>query len=104
MNISGLDNKVLIIKDEAKEGFINLLSGKLINVKLITLSEFKKKYFFDYDNKTIYYICKKYKVIPEIAKIYINNLYYISKLIDDDKVKFLYDLKNELYKNDLLYN
>ncbi len=103
MNISGLDNKVLIIKDEAKEGFINLLSGKLINVKLITLSEFKKKYFFDYDNKTIYYICKKYKVIPEIAKIYINNLYYISKLIDDDKVKFLYDLKNELYKNDLLY-
>ena len=95
MNISGLDNKVLIIKDEAKEGFINLLSGKLINVKLITLSEFKKKYFFDYDNKTIYYICKKYKVIQEIAKIYINNLYYISKLIDDDKVKFLYDLKNE---------
>lgn len=74
MNLNDFDNKVLIIKDEAKEGFINLLSGRLLNIKLITLSEFKKKYFFNYDNKTIYYICNKYNVIPEIASIYLNNL------------------------------
>lgn len=103
MNLNDFNNKILIIKDEAKESFISLLSGKLLNIKLITLSEFKKKYFFDYDNKTIYYICNKYKVIPEIAKIYIDNLYYVSKLIDNEKVKFLYDLKRELLDNNLLY-
>ena len=78
MNLNYFNNKILIIKDEAKESFISLLSGKLLNIKLITLSEFKKKYFFDYDNKTIYYICNKYKVIPEIASIYLNNLYYVN--------------------------
>ena len=42
MNLNDFDNKVLIIKDEAKEGFINLLSGKLLNIKLITLSNLKR--------------------------------------------------------------
>ncbi len=54
MDLSSFNNKVLIIKDEDKDSFVNLLSGKLLNIKLITLTEFKKKYYFDYDNKTIY--------------------------------------------------
>ena len=103
MNIKEFDNKVLIIKDEAKKSLLNLFSNELINVKLITLSEFKKKYFFDYDNKCIYYICNKYKVIPEIASIYLNNLYYVNDSIDDEKIKFLLDLKNDLINNNLLH-
>lgn len=102
MNIKEFDNKVLIIKDEAKKSLLNLFSNELINVKLITLSEFKKKYFFDYDNKCIYYICNKYKVIPEIASIYLNNLYYINKDIGDSKVRFLLELKQDLINNNLL--
>ena len=103
MNIEAFNNKVLIIKNETKERLVSLLSGKLLNIKLITLSEFKKKYFFDYDNESIYYICNKYKVIPEIAKIYLNNLYYVNSLKDDEKVTFLCNLKNELLSNNLLY-
>ena len=103
MDINIFNNKVLIIKDEAKKSFINFLSGKLLNVKLITLTEFKKKYFFDYDNKTIHYICNKYSVIPEIAKTYLNNLYYVDKLVDNVKIEFLYNLKKELLDNKLLY-
>lgn len=102
MDISGFNNKVLIVKDETKKNFIELLNGKLVNVKILTLTEFKKKYFFDYDNKTIYYICNKYNVIPEIATIYLENIYYV-KNIDDEKVKFLLDLKNDLINNNLLY-
>ncbi len=102
MDISGFNNKVLIVKDESKKNFIELLNGKLVNVKILTLTEFKKKYFFDYDNKTIYYICNKYNVIPEIANIYLENLYYI-KDINNDKVKFLLNLKKDLIDNNLLY-
>ena len=105
MDTSVFDKKIVIIKDETKKSFINLLSGKLINTKVITLSEFKKKYFFDYNNETIFYICNKYNVIPEIATIYLNNLYYIKENVDDEKNKFLLNLKHELDDNNLLiYN
>ncbi len=103
MNLNDFEGNVLIIKDEAKESLLDLFSGKLINIKLITLSEFKKKYFFDYNNECVYYICNKYNVIPEIASIYLNNLYYINKDIGDSKVRFLLELKRDLINNNLLH-
>ena len=103
MDISCFDNKILIINDNTKSSLLRLInkSEKLLNIKIITLSELKKKYFFDYDNETIYYVCKKYNVIPSIAKIYLDNLYYIDD-IDNDKVRFLNDIKKDLEENNLL--
>ncbi len=101
MDISCFDNKILIIKDNAKDSLLKLISNKLFNIKIITLSELKKKYFFDYDKETIYYICNKYNVIPAIARIYLENLYYLDD-IKDDKVKFLCELKSDLESNNLL--
>ena len=102
MDLDVLNNKTIIIDDKLKSSLLNLLSDKLFNIKIITLNELKRNYYFDYDNETIYYVCSKYNVIPDIAKIYINNLYYI-KDIDDDKIKFLKELKSDLEDNDLLY-
>lgn len=97
------NNKIVILNDYAKNSFIKKID-KLINVKVITLSELKRKYYFDYDNKAIYFISNKYNCIPEIAKIYIENTYYI-KDIDNEKVKFLKEIKNDLDTNNLLtYN
>ena len=97
------NNKIVILNDYAKESFVKKID-KLINVKVITLSELKKKYYFDYDNKAIYYVSDKYKCIPEIAKIYIENTYYI-KDISDEKVSFLKEIKGDLDTNGLLtYN
>lgn len=97
------NNKIVILNDYAKKSFIRKIN-KLINVKVITLSELKKKYYFDYDNKAIYFVSNKYNCIPEIAKIYIENTYFIGD-IDTKKVNFLKEIKEELDNNNLLtYN
>ena len=103
MDISCFDNKILIIKDNMKSSLLRVInsSDKLLNIKLITLSELKKKYFFDYDKEAIYFICNNYNVIPEVAKIYLNNLYYISD-IDNDKINLLKRIKDDLERNNLL--
>lgn len=97
------NNKIVILNDYTKKSFIKKID-KLINVKVITLSELKRKYYFDYDNKAIYFVSNKYNCIPEIAKIYIENIYYL-KDIDNEKINFLKDIKNDLDTNNLLtYN
>lgn len=97
------NNKIIILNDYAKKSFIKKIN-KLINVKVITLSELKKKYYFDYDNKAIYFVSNKYNCISEIAKIYIENIYFIGD-IDTKKVNFLKEIKDELDNNNLLtYN
>lgn len=97
------NNKIVILNDYAKKSFIKKIN-KLINVKVITLSELKKKYYFDYDNKAIYFVSNKYNCIPEIAKIYIENTYFINN-INTKKVNFLKEVKEELDTNNLLtYN
>ena len=102
MDISSLNNKIVIIPDRMKDSFIKLISNKLFNIKVITLSELKKLYYFDYDKEAIYYVCNKYNVVSDIAKKYIDSIYYI-KDIESDKVKFLSDLKSDLESNLLLY-
>lgn len=97
------NNKIVILSDYAKKSFIKKID-KLINVKVITLSELKHKYYFDYDNKAIFFVSNKYNCIPEIAKIYIDNIYYL-KNINDEKINFLKEIKSDLDTNNLLtYN
>ena len=106
MDVSKLNNKVVIIKDNFKDILLDLInkSNYLLNIKIITLNDLKKNYYFDYDNETIYYICNKYNVIDNIARIYLNNLYYL-KEIDDEKINFLKELKSDLDSHGLLkYN
>ena len=69
--------------------------------KFISFNELKKKLYFDYNDKTLEYIIKKYNVNINIAKIYLDNLYFL-KDIDDEKVIFLNNLKKELDSENLL--
>ena len=57
--------------------------------------------FFDYDDRALEYIINKYNVNINIAKIYLDNLYFL-KEIDDEKVIFLNNLKKELDEQNLL--
>lgn len=102
MDISSFNNKIIIIHDRLKTSLLELLSGKLINTKIITLSELKRNYYFDYDKKTIYYVSKKYDYVYDIAKSLVENLYYVNDVIDE-KTKFLSELKLDLDNNGLLY-
>lgn len=90
-------NKMDILKKLTKEKKFN-------NYKFYSFNELKRKLFFDYDNKTIEYVMKKYNVNLSIARIYIENLYFL-KEIRNKKIEFLNNLKKELDNNNLLiYN
>ena len=76
---------------------------KLLNIKLYTINEFNKLIYFDYDIDTVYYVMKKYNVIYDIAKIYLDNLLYIEdKKYKSKKLNFLNTLKKDLLDNKLL--
>lgn len=100
------NNSIIITDDINKNNIILKTKERLNNVKIITFSEFKNKYFFLYDNKTIYYLMNKYGYKYEVCLVYLKNLYYIeNKIYKSDKLNFLKDLKNELDKENLLiYN
>mgnify|MGYP004609830427 CR=1 FL=1 len=97
---------IIITNESNKLKLLNKLNNNKIfnNNKFITFKELKKKLFFDYDDNTLEYIMTKYNVNINIAKIYLDNMYFL-KEIDNDKVIFLNKLKKELDENNLLiYN
>lgn len=87
-------NKIEILKKLTKE-------KKFTNYKFITFNELKKKLLFDYNDLAYEYIMNKYKVNINIAKIYLENIYFL-KDIKDEKVIFLNNLKKELDNENLL--
>ena len=95
MNIDDLNNKILIVNDYTKDTIVKRIN-KLLNIKIITLSELKKNYIYDYDYKSILFVSKKYNCIPGIARKYIENTYYINNNYKSEKVEFLNKIKNDL--------
>lgn len=98
------NGSLIITRDNAKRDFLKKfrMTYGLKNVNIMGISEFKKKYYFDYTNETLLYVHKKFSVIKSIAKKYIENMYFIERDSDNEKVKFLYELKRELSNKGLL--
>ena len=98
------NNHLIITDSNNKEILIKYIStmNNLCNVKIITFNELIKSYYFDYDSKAIYYLMTKYNIKASVARIYINNMYYIDKLINESKVDNIYNMKQELIDNKLL--
>ena len=96
-------SKLIICPNEEK---IKLLeeNNNLEDIKYMTKNEFITNYFFDYNNKTIYYLISKYKYNLDVCKVYLKNLYPIdiNKNYKSNKLNFLKDLKKELIDNNLL--
>ena len=95
MNIK--DNTLLIIPNEIKEEMILKITSEnnLLDIKYISLEELYKK-FFNYDIKAIYYLMDKYKFKYEVAKVYLDNMFYVKDNFDDEKLKLLLKLKDEV--------
>lgn len=99
------DNLVLIIPSNIKNNLIEKIrkDNKLLDITFITKNEFIKKVTFDYDNKSIYYLMNKYNIKYEVAKVYLDNIKYISdKEYKSSKLNFLVNIKKELLDNNLL--
>lgn len=89
--ISKLKNNDLIITDNKKEILKYLNDHKIIlNLKIMTLNEFKNNYFGSCRKEAIYYLINKYNYKFDVAKLYLNNFLFIPSL------------KQELQKNNLI--
>ena len=105
MNDKIINDNTLIITDSSnKSKILKKISSfnKLINIKIITVNELLKSFYFDYDEKAIYYLVKKYNIKPSVARIYIKNMYYVDNSNSNSKINKLYELKMELLDNNLL--
>lgn len=97
------DNTLLIIPNHLKETILLSFCDELKNIKIMTESEFLKKYYFDYDLETIYYLMNKYKLKYEVVLIYLKNLYYVeNKEYSNEKLNKLVEIKKELEERNLL--
>ncbi|MGN1372224.1 MAG: PD-(D/E)XK nuclease family protein [Candidatus Coprovivens sp.] len=97
------DNQIIITSNINKKNLLKKNNQKLINIKIYSINEFNKLFYFDYNKETIYYIMTNYNVKYEIAKIYLENLTYIDNTkYDNDKLSFLSSLKKDLIDKKLL--
>lgn len=94
---------IIITTEENKKSILRENSRKHIfyNLKFYTFLELKKNLFFDYDYKTIAFIVEHYHVRISVAKIYLENLYFLKEM-DHEKIRFLLELKALLDEHHLL--
>lgn len=106
MNFQSLENNaIIIIPNQLKEKILLDLNmnKQLINIKIMSLDEFKKRYYFDFTTETIYFLMQKYNFPYDFCLDIINNLYYInSKKYKSSKLDFLVQIKEELMISNLL--
>ena len=96
------NNTIIICNNDCKKQILQDIK-QLINIKFMSMDEFIKLYYFDYDEKTILYLIKRYNIKYEIALEYLNNLIYIEdKIYNNEKLDFLVNIKKELIDNNLL--
>ena len=106
MNLEFLkeDNLLIITTSSYKKSILKYLEDNklILNIKFMSINEYLKNYFFDYDNKTINYLVNKGLTVGN-SKELINNLYYIEdKEYSNEKLDYLVSIKKELDDNGLL--
>ena len=80
MNIDDVKNNTIIIcSNNDKKNILKKLNNinKLLPIKFINKKEFITSLTFSYDNKTLYYVTKKFNIKKSIARTYLDNFYYI---------------------------
>ena len=94
---------IIITTNTEKKRLLKSTNNQLLNIKIYSLGEFNRLFYYDYNEQTILYIMKEYNVIYEIAKIYLNNLTHVEdKEYKSPKLNFLKDLKLDLLNKKLL--
>ena len=85
------DNTDIIITTSTyKKELLRSFNNTLRNIKIYTLAEFNKLFYYDYDINANLYIMHKYNVIYEISDIYLKNLTYITnQTYKSSKLNFL---------------
>lgn len=103
--IKQLRNKTLfIVPNKVKEKLLLFIDESDIRIpfKILEFERLKNELYFDYNDNAIEFLKKNYHIKREIAKEYLKNLYYIDNS-ENENMKILRKMKQELEKNDLLY-
>lgn len=102
------DNTLIICPNDYKNKLLKEFNDNklLLNVSFLSIEEYKKNYFFDYDYKAIKFLVDNHHLSVNNSKEILNNLYYVEdkdyknkKL--DDLVKYKKELSNLLIYNPL---
>lgn len=95
---------LLIVPQNIKNKTIKEINKKsLNNTKVTTFEEIKNNLYFTYDEKTIHYIMKNYKVNYNLSKTYLDNLYLINdETYNSEKLNKLVGIKRKLEEEQLL--
>ncbi|NMA51037.1 MAG: hypothetical protein GX951_04225 [Mollicutes bacterium] len=99
------ENAIIICENDYKNKLLKEFNENkvLLNVNFMTKKEFLEAYFFSYNEKTLYYIYRKYQFKISIIKMYLDNLRFVqNKNYNNEKLDFLVKLKEELDKEKLL--
>ena len=97
-------NAIIITPNNLKKTLLARLSNNdLTNTKVITISELRQKFYFNYDEQAIYYLMTKYGYVIDVAKMYLSRIYEVEEeSFDNPKIQKIIDLKKELIENNLL--
>lgn len=96
------DNMLLICPSDIKEKILTN-NKSLVDISFMTLEEYKKRYYFDYDYHTVKYLMDTYGYTLNNAKEIIESLYFVEdKDYPNNKLNDLVKIKKELLDKNLL--
>lgn len=96
------DNMLLICPRDIKEKIL-ANNKSLVDISFMTLEEYKKRYYFDYDYHTVKYLMETYGYTLNNAKEIIESLYFVEdKDYPNNKLNDLVKIKKELLDKNLL--
>ena len=99
-----LKDDLLIITNESYKEEILLNLKSMYRLKFMSMKEFIRNLTFSYDERSVYYLMKKYNLNYDVAKMYLENIYHEND-IKEEKVEKLKQIRQELDDSNLLiYN
>ena len=105
-DIEQFDHSLIICPDASKRSILEDLykEKRIADLKFMSLSEYRKKYYFDYDFKAIRYLNETHGLSISNAKEILDRLYLAEdgRIYHNEKLGRLVSYKKELYEKGLL--
>lgn len=99
------NHTILVVPSNLKIKILEELDtlDKIIDIKIMTKEEFRKKFYFDYDVEALVYLTNKYQIKIDVAKVYLENMAYLNGFYTaSDKLNSLTLMKSNLLSHNLL--
>jgi ATP-dependent helicase/DNAse subunit B len=85
MNLNISDKTLIITSSKSKRNILldGSNKGKLLNVKFMSIKEFKNNYFGTYKSDALYFLLKNFNINYAVAKEYLDNIFYDYKPLEN---------------------